>query len=332
MQGLFMAENFFNKRIEGPFKETYKGFNQYLYTGEYVDDLFLMDSSDFGMCPRLCRIEEAFLEYGKKEKYDLVITVGEDQKLSFANPDQEGLFNGLAKGSSERLVENGRKAKTFVSRQRNRNENNAASGSNAVNDNSADASAANGQGSVQGAAQNPTQQVEGEARGNDGLNRLNRVTRVLKQYKFKTLVIYPYPEKMIVGGTADAPTLERLEVIVKKWRDIIQEANPATRTVLIVNPHRLSEFRTVEKTLSCYDHNCKQILLGQPPIDEMKAWLKKYKGENNIQGTHNEYERVVLTGRANVGGSLQNFISWVQGFYSTQQGMCRWNDLLLHEN
>ena len=332
-----MAENFFNKRIEGPFKETYKGYNQYLYSGEYVDDLFFMDSSDFGMCPRLCRIAEAFVEYGKKEKYDLVITVGEDQKLSFASPDQETLFNNFAKGSSERLVENGRKANKFVPRQRNRNENNAANGANAVDDNSAnpssaEASAANEQGSAQSAAQRSAQQVEGEVRGNDGLNRLNRITRVLKRNDIKTLVIYPYPEKMIVGGNADAPTLQKLEVIVKKWRDIIQEANPATRTVLIVNPHRLNEFRTVEQTLSCYDHNCKQILLGQPLIDEMKAWLKKYKGENNVQGTRNEYERVVLTGRANVGGSLQNFISWVQGFYSTQQGMCRWNDLLLREN
>lgn len=311
-----MAE-FFNKRIEGPFNETYKGYNQYLFTGD-VDDLFLMDSSEFGMNPKLCRIEEAFVEYGKKNDYDLIITIGEDQNYVFATNEQEALFRGLTGGSSERLVESGKKAKVFVPRKKKEAQNEPSE--NQTSENSSDN------------VQNAAQQAEQRAQGNEGLNRLNRITRVLTKSNVKTLVIYPYPEKMIMGGNADAPTLQKLEVIVKKWRDIIQEANPATRTVLIVNPHRLKEFRLVERTLSCYDHNCKQIDVSKPSNDEMKAWLKKYKEENNILGTRNDVERVVLTGRDNVGGSLQNFISWVQGFYWTKSGPCRWSDLLNREN
>ena len=65
----------FNKRIEGPFKETYKGYNQYIFTGD-IDDLFLMDPSELGINRKLCRIEDAFAEYGKKEKYDIVTAAG----------------------------------------------------------------------------------------------------------------------------------------------------------------------------------------------------------------------------------------------------------------
>ena len=312
-----MNSIFFNKRIEGPFKETYKGYNQYIFTGD-IDDLFLMDSSEQGN-RKLCRIEEAFVEYGKKEKYDIVITVNDDQNLSFGNSEQEKLFNRLASGSSEKLVEEGKKAKAFIPRKK-REEQSSASQSqtneNATNPN----------------AQNSKRQVEEQAQGNDGLNRLNKITRVLQENRFKTLVIYPNPEKMIVGGNVDAPTMQKIEVVVKKWRDIIQEANPATRTILIVNPHRLKEFRMVEHTLSCYDHNCKEITISNPPNDEMAKWLSKYRRENNIQGTKNGKERVVLTGRANVGGSLQNFISWVQGFYWTNQDSYNWSDLLAYEN
>lgn len=312
-----MNSIFFNKRIEGPFKETYKGYNQYIFTGD-IDDLFLMDSSELGINRKLCRIEDAFAEYGKKEKYDIVITVKEDQNLSFGNSQQEELFNRLASGSSEKLVEEGKKAKAFTPRKK-REEQSSASQSqtneNATNPN----------------AQNSKRQVEEQAQGNDGLNRLNRITRVLQNTNTKTLVIYPNPEKMIVGGNVDAPTMQKIEVIVKKWRDIIQEANPETRTVLIINPHRLKEFRMVEHTLSCYDHNCKEITISNPPVDEMKTWLKKYRKENNIQGTKNDRDRVVLTGRAN-GGSLQNFISWVQGFFWTNPNLCNWSDLIAHEN
>ena len=311
-----MNSIFFNKRIEGPFKETYKGYNQYIFTGD-IDDLFLMDSSEQGN-RKLCRIEEAFVEYGKKEKYDIVITVNDDQNLSFGNSEQEKLFNRLASGSSEKLVEEGKKAKAFIPRKK-REEQSSASQSqtneNATNPN----------------AQNSKRQVEEQAQGNDGLNRLNKITRVLQENRFKTLVIYPNPEKMIVGGNVDAPTMQKIEVVVKKWRDIIQEANPATRTILIVNPHRLKEFRMVEHTLSCYDHNCKEITISNPPVDEMKTWLKKYRKEDNIQGTKNDRDRVVLTGRAN-GGSLQNFISWVQGFFWTNTNLCNWSDLIAHEN
>jgi len=312
-----MNSIFFNKRIEGPFKETYKGYNQYIFTGD-IDDLFLMDSSELGINRNLYRIEDAFAEYGKKEKYDIVITIKEDQNLSFGNSQQEELFNRLASGSSEKLVEEGKKAKAFIPRKK-REEQSSASQSqtneNATNPN----------------AQNSKRQVEEQAQGNDGLNRLNRITRVLQNTKTKTLVIYPNPEKMIVGGNVDAPTMQKIEVIVKKWRDIIQEANPATRTILIVNPHRLKEFRMVEHTLSCYDHNCKEITISNPPVDEMKTWLKKYRKEDNIQGTKNDRDRVVLTGRAN-GGSLQNFISWVQGFFWTNTNLCNWSDLIAHEN
>lgn len=314
---------FFNKRIETPFEETYKGYNQYLFTGG-VDDLFLMDSSEFGDRPKLCRIAEAIAEYGKKKKYDLVITIDKDLKLLFANKEQEDLFQELARGSSSHLVENKKKSTTFVPRPR---ANQDAPASPATSD-----TQNVGQNNMANAAQAAAQQAREQAAQSDGLNRLSQITRVLKKQDKKTLVIFPYPEKMIAGSDANGSTLQRFEVLVKDWRDIIQEAHPETRTVLIVNPYRLQEFHLAEHTLSCYDHNCREITLQAPPIEEMKAWLKKYRMENSVIGTRRDSERVVLTGKANAGGNLQNFVSWVQGFFQSNPNDRQWNALLTREN
>jgi hypothetical protein len=103
-----MNSIFFNKRIEGPFKETYKGYNQYIFTGD-IDDLFLMDSSELGINRKLCRIEDAFAEYGKKEKYDIVITVKEDQNLSLATVSKKNYSTGLRAGLAKNSWKKGKK-------------------------------------------------------------------------------------------------------------------------------------------------------------------------------------------------------------------------------
>ena len=312
---------FVNKRIEAPFAETYKGYNQYLYTGG-IDDLFLMDSSEQDGNLKLCRIAEALAEYGKKAKYDLVIIINDELNLEFATPAQEELFNRISKGTSESLVEEGRKGKTFVPRTK-RNQAESRSAENANNNNDSQTAQT---------VKSSTENVQKEIRGNDSLNRFGLVTRVLKNSTYKTLVIFPYPEKMIAGGDADGSAVQRIETLVKDWRDIIREANSETRTVLIVNPHRLKEFHNVEKIISCYDHNCKEVQIPQPSYDEMKAWLSKYKLENNIQGSPRDAERVVLTGKTNVDGNLQNFVSWVQSFYQKNPRHRTWKALLNREN
>lgn len=91
-------EDFLNSRIEGPLAETFKGYNQFIYTGG-VDDLFLIYSPEDG--EKLCNIGEAFVEYGKKHKYDFVITIGADLKLVFLNEGQRKLFESKARGNSK---------------------------------------------------------------------------------------------------------------------------------------------------------------------------------------------------------------------------------------
>ena len=297
---------FFNRRIESPFAEMYKGYNQYIYTG-IVDDLFLIDTSDEGIEFKLCNITEALVEFGKKKKYDVIITVNEDLTLSFISDEQKGLFESKVRGSSERMVQDGKNFRRFEPKGNNRenkNENRQPASHNA--------------------------ELEQTRQQNSSINQLDQITRMLKCTDRKTLVIFPYPEKMFLGE-AGGDTVQKVEIVVKNWRDIIQEAHNETRTVLIVNPHRLAEFHQIEQTVSCYDHNCKVIPIERPPIDEMRAWLKKYKSENNIDGTSREAERVVLTGRANDADNLQNFVSWVQGFFQSQSKRS-WKSLLEREN
>ena len=313
---------FFNKRIEAPFEGAYKGFNQYIYTG-CIDDLFLMDSDGDGMNLNLCRVSEALVEYGKKKNYDLVITVKEDLTFDFATPEQKELFDSLSRGSSARLVESGHKTNKFQPRQRGEKANAERTPASSEAKNAESQNIANA-----------VQNVKAQAAQNDGMNRLSQITRILTNNKYKTLVIFPYPEKMIAGGSVDGSTLQRMEVLVKDWRDIaFSNPHPETRSVLIINPHRLKEFHLIERTLSCFDHNCKEIEIELPPKDEMSAWAFKYRCENNIQGTSHDMERVVLTGRDNIkNGNLQNFVSWVQGFYRDKTGIRKWTDLLSEEN
>ena len=305
---------FFNSRIETPFEESFKGYNQYIYTG-CIDDLFLMDTVAKGAFPRLCRIAEALAEYGHRAGYDLVITLREDLTPTFGSAEQERLFQELTQGSSGHLVAEGRKSMKFQPRPR--------SGDVRTSGTSNPAAASQAK-----AVEDTRQQVH----GNDAINRLERITRVLKTADRRVLVIFPYPEKMIPTGSADGTAIQKMEVVVKSWRDIVQEANPNSRTVLIVNPHRLKEFHEIEQYLSCYDHNCREITVPPPPVDEMRSWLSTYRMENNIQGAPRSEERVVLAGKANAGGNLQNFVSWVQSYFQRNPDKRQWDSLLADEN
>ena len=317
---------FFNKRIEAPFGGAYKGYNQFLFTGG-VDDLFLMDSSATGRRPTLCRIKEALLDFGKKNAYDIVVVVKdiaikENKKLEFPFPGHEERFNLVAKGNSVHLAEPGHTVKPFVPGGRRMA---AASASSATSHLNTDERANQ-------AARQTISEVSGQAKGNDASNILGQITRVLQKPELRTLVVFPDADTLIPQGGGGGEVLDKMRVVVKDWRDIIQTANPDTRTVLIVNPHRLKEFHMMEQQLSCFDHNCKEIVVGSPPVEEMRAWLEYYRSMNGIRGTPCEGERVVLTGKAGVGGNLQNFVCWVQSFYQKHPTERTWSALLASES
>lgn len=312
---------FFNKRIETPFSDMFKGFNQYVVSGR-IDDLFLMESAN-GAGPKLRRIVDAYSEYGKRAQYDFVITIREDLQLDFATSDQEHKFMSCVRGDSSALVESGHKSKKFQPRPRT-----------TANVESAATNVTSETSERQNAAVRAAQEAQDKVRdnGSDALNRLGLVTRILRNPRYRSLVIFPHPEKMFSGQQVDGATIQRMEVLVKGWRDIVQEANPDSRTILIINPHRLRDFHFVEQTISCYDNNCKEIIISQPSINEMRVWLQEYAYTNNIQGTSRELDRVVLTGKANAGENLMNFVSWVQSFYQKNQEQRRWSALLAREN
>ena len=319
---------FFNKRIEAPFEGDYKGYNQFLFTGG-VDDLFLMDSSSTGHRCSLCRIKEALLEFGKKNAYDIVVVVKdiaikENKKLEFPFPGHEERFNQIARDKdSMRLVESGHRsgARAFDPQRRTRAAEAAPSSTPTLNGNT----------QANQAAQRAVSDVAGHAESNDAANVLSQITRVLQKPELRTLVIFPDADLLVPQGGSGGETLDRLRIVVTDWRDIIQTAHPDTRTVLIVNPHRLKEFHMMEHQLSCFDHNCKEVVVGDPPVEEMRAWLEYYRPRNGIRGTPRECERVVLTGKANVGGNLQNFVSWVQSFYQKHSSERLWATLLKAE-
>ena len=316
---------FFNKRIEAPFGGAYKGYNQFLFTGG-VDDLFLMDSSATGRRPTLCRIKEALLDFGKKNAYDIVVVVKdiaikENKKLEFPFPGHEERFNLVAKGNSAHLAEPGHTVRAHVPvGQRSA----AASASSATSHLNTDERANQ-------TARQTISEVSGQAKGNDASNILGQITRVLQKPELRTLVVFPDADTLIPQGGGGGEVLDKMRVVVKDWRDIIQTAHPDTRTVLIVNPHRLKEFHMMEQQLSCFDHNCKEIVVGSPPVEEMRAWLEYYRSMNGIRGTPCEGERVVLTGKAGVGGNLQNFVCWVQSFYQKHPTERTWSALLASE-
>lgn len=317
---------FFNKRLEAPFGGAYKGYNQFLFTGG-VDDLFLMDSSVTGSRPNLCRIKEALLAFGKKNAYDIVVVVKdiaikENKKLEFPFPGHEERFNQVAKGDSARLIEPGRTSRTFAPRVRASAAESAPSATPPLN--------ADGQANQ--AARRAAEEVAGRAEGNDASNILGQITRVLKKPGLRTLVVFPDADTLIPQGGGGGEVLDKMRIVVKDWRDIIQTAHPDTRTVLIVNPHRLKEFHMMEQQLSCFDHSSREIAVGTPPVEEMRAWLERYRSINGIRGTPREGERVVLTGKAGVGGNLQNFVCWVQSFYQKHPTERTWSALLSSES
>lgn len=317
---------FFNTRIEGPLAETFKGYNQFVYTGG-VDDLFLMDSSKDGFSRRLCKIGEAFREYGRKHDYDFIITLGADLKPVFPCEEQKIRFEAVARGDSRKLVDGDHKGSThrFVPK---RKENSAAAKSSPT------ASAAPEKKPSEGEqkAAKAVSEMGGATQGKDSANALEQIKRVLEMSGLKTLVILPEADSLIPLADADAAVIDRLKTVVKGWRDIIQKANSESRTILIVNPHRLQDFHNLERKISCYDHNCREVTIGKPSVDEMRAWLNKYRMENGIQGGPSDAERVVLTGKANAGGNLQNFVSWVQAFYQGNPDKRDWKSLLSREN
>lgn len=308
---------FFNKRIEGPFADAFKGYNQFLVSGG-VDDLFLMDVEGV---PRLCKIAEAYRQFGRKSNYELVITVKSDLTLDFPTDAMRALYDRLASGRSDRLVDSAHasKAKQFVPKNRPPTR---------------DAAHARPQGDAAQPQDRRVEEVKGQVEGRDTLNELSRIRRVLKSKHeaggspYKVLVVFPEADKLVPLADADGTVIKRLEMVTRGWRDIIQDAHPDSRTVLIVNPHRLKDFHNLERQISCYDHNIREIAIEQPPIDEMRRWLQMYQLLNAIGGTAREAERVVLTGKANAGGNLQNFVSWVQGFYQKNPQGKTWRALL----
>ena len=317
---------FFNRRIEGPFAETFKGYNQFLVSGG-VDDLFLVDAGRDGEeDPRLCTIAEAYRQYGRKAGYEVVVTVKNDLTLDFADPAMKALYENLASGTSDRLVDpaHAGRARRFVPRGR-------------APAAPSEPGGASPQPEGPAARPSPGRQAEEEVRGrlegHDSLNELDRIRRVLDS-GHKVLVVFPEADRLVPLAEADGTAVRRLEAVTRGWRDVIRKAHPDSRTVLVVNPHRLKEFHALEHQISCYDHNVREISIEPPPLDEMREWLKTYELENAIGGTPSELERVVLTGKAVAGGSLQNFVSWVQGFYRKQpSGEPRtWRALLGSEN
>ena len=211
---------FFNKRIEAPFGGAYKGYNQFLFTGG-VDDLFLMDSSATGCRPTLCRIKEALLEFGKKNAYDIVVVVKdiaikENKKLEFPFPGHEERFNLSAKGNSVRLAEPGHTVGTFVPGGRRR----------AAESVSSERSHLDTDEQANQMAQRTVAEVEGQVKGNDASNILGQITRVLQKPELRTLVVFPDADTLIPQGGGGGEVLDKMRVVVKDWRDIIQTAHP----------------------------------------------------------------------------------------------------------
>lgn len=286
------TEIYINPRIELPFESSYDGRNQFILTGG-IDDLFLIRTRE--KKSKLCTIDEAMVEYGKKKNYDFIITVvNGGEKLLFSDPNQEAAFENIVHGKTAAPAN----AKVRPSKLRPRE---------------GDAPAPVKE--VRKAAEEAETRIS--AQGDN--NKLAQITRLLKESAKKSLVIFPYPEKMIQASDADANTAQKIEIVTKDWRNIIQTAHPDTRTVLIINPHRMEQFQTLEHYVSCFDHNSRIITIGEPNREEIAAYVKKYTSENAIKANPRDIKRVVLTGQSRAEGqqspNLQNIVSWIQGFY-----------------
>jgi len=318
-----------NKRIEQIFSESYKGRNQVVFSGG-VDDLFLITDKDNN--PGLYPIDQALVECGKKRDYDLIITVNvKDMSLSFDGKGQdnprltpEELFKSLTSRVTE--VPKGKKPLNINLRPR-RNE--------AAEPRNGDGAAGQpAEAEQQRKPDESAQRAQAAAQKNAEGNTLELVTRALRQSDKRVLVIFPYPEKMFLTlNNVNEEIVKRMETITISWRDIVRTAHPDSRSILIVNPHRLQEFQELEHRVSCYDHISNVVQIGLPDREEMKAWLKDYYAPRNfIRGAEGrDCDRVVLTGKAQKDFNLQNFVGWVQSFFMGKKN-CKLEDLLKAEN
>ena len=307
-----MDKEFVNPRIEAAFEASYDGRNQLILTGG-IDDLFMIVSRK--KLKTLCSVDEAVAEYGRKKNYDFIITVENGgENLTFASPEQEKKFSEIVRGKT--ALPSGISAGQVkgIKLKPRKNEPPAANKD------------------AQKAAEEASKQVS--AQGDN--NQLALITRLLKEKDYKSLVIFPYPEKMLQSAEQNAQAVQKIETITKDWRNIIQTAHPDTRTVLIINPHRLEQFQAMEHYVSCFDHNCRLVRIGLPDRKEIEIFAKKYAAENAIESNPRDLKRVVLTGNALSSGdqpvNLQNIVSWIQGFYLKHPEQRTWQALLEMEN
>ena len=159
---------YFNRRIEGPFAETFKGYNQFLVSGG-VDDLFLMDIGRGRT--KLFKIAEAYRQYGLNAKYEIVVTVKTDLTLDFAEPAMRDFYRELASGTSDRLVDSAHagRARRFVPKGRTPTTAKASGNASRQQDDSA----------APAASRKAEEEVRDRLEGRDSVNELDRIRRVL---------------------------------------------------------------------------------------------------------------------------------------------------------
>ncbi len=282
-----------NQRILAHLEKKYDGHHQFVFTGD-IDDKFVLAHA-FGRDAAFFSLKDALVRFALTKKYDIIISLDDTMKLSFATPEMEKRFSELVKGDSKNIVTAGVSTTTFKPQKTPVPQNNQ------TQDNSKVSQAA--------------QQAQNEAQRNSAQNKLDQITKIMLLPQLRIFVIFEHPEKLRTANNDDGLG-RKIETIAKDWRDLAGKANPDTRSVLIVNPALEEEFLQMTKRFSSLNHSVETIRIEKAEKTEYVTWLKEsYLRKNHIAWSKSSFDRVIMTGLSR-SDSLYNFIEWIQDFFA----------------
>lgn len=289
-----------NERIISPLKQKYDGRYQFIFYGE-TDDYFLLKNA-FGRDAAFFDLKNALVHYALADKYDLIILLDDQLKVSFPTENMRRLFSSLTADSSKSIVDKGISTQAFVPKGNDGAVNKDVPGRNAS-----------------------AQEAAGNVREVAGTNQLDQITNVMCHKELRIFVIFSFPEKM------GKNVLTRgLEIISVDWRDLVRRAHSDTRSILIVNSAQYQNFISQCERCSSFVHKFQSIEIPRAAEDEYTAFLREaYLRKNHLAWNGGVLSQVVRSGMSK--GSLFNFIEWIQDFF--RDGRKRHiSEILLNEN
>ncbi len=275
-----MAEKFQEERLFNHLKIS-GGRRQFVVSGNITDYFFI--NQYYG----LAGIRRALEIFIQSHKFDIGVLVDRNG-TNFVTPEMEKKFADIARGVSvDPEADRQANTKTFVPKGKKPQEEKAPE------------------------PENRKQEVVKEVKNSgDSAEQLflDHVKRVLAS-PLKCCIVYLNPENLWMGQPGENE-LRKLETILR-W-STIQEGNPASISVLVVNPTRLDEFNSIADHRFPRGNYTQNLTIPPPKQSELEALLWRVACRYDLTG---QVAKIAMTAYAQ-GMTLYNFSEKIFEFIS----------------